>query len=254
MVKADQCAQYVDDIGIAANFVTQLIRNIRAVFECIRQAGFKLPIEKCQFGVTQFEILGSTITLQGIAPQNHKIHKFLAIVRFTKSKKQVQRHIGFVNYYCNYIPRLSNKLLVSYELLRADRQIKVTEELLDIPKAECNSKNNWTMHCRRHDKTRLFANTNPIRKRFTVPIRSRRGNNADTRNPNQPCIYEAGTNNWNFERTHASIKTALKISTGERLLRRKSSNCSHELQYDLSRNPRLQTVHSVPRTNTLQRT
>ena len=35
VVKADQCAQYVDDIGIAANNATDLTRNIRAVFKCI---------------------------------------------------------------------------------------------------------------------------------------------------------------------------------------------------------------------------
>ena len=46
VVKADQCAQYVDDIGISANNATDLIRNIRAVFKCIRQAGLKLTIEK----------------------------------------------------------------------------------------------------------------------------------------------------------------------------------------------------------------
>ena len=46
-VKADQCPQYVDDIGIAANNATDLIRNIRAVFQCIRQARLKLTIEKC---------------------------------------------------------------------------------------------------------------------------------------------------------------------------------------------------------------
>ena len=51
--KADQCAQYVDDIGIAANNATDLTRNIRAVFKCIRQAGLKLTIEKCHFGVRQ---------------------------------------------------------------------------------------------------------------------------------------------------------------------------------------------------------
>ena len=34
VIKPDQCAQYVDDIGIAANPMTQLIRNIRSVFEC----------------------------------------------------------------------------------------------------------------------------------------------------------------------------------------------------------------------------
>ena len=35
VVKADQCAQYVDDIGIAANNATDLTRNIRAIFQCI---------------------------------------------------------------------------------------------------------------------------------------------------------------------------------------------------------------------------
>ena len=54
VIKADQCAQYVDDIGIAANTTEQLIKNIRAVFfKCIRKAGLKLTIEKCHFGVTQ---------------------------------------------------------------------------------------------------------------------------------------------------------------------------------------------------------
>ena len=131
VIKADQCAQYVDDIGIAPNSVTQLIRNIRAVFECIRQAGLKLSIDKCHFGVTEVEFLGRTITPLGIAPQDHKIQKFLANVRFPKSKNRVQRYIGFVNYYRNYIPRLSEKRLGFYELLKADKQIKVTEELLD---------------------------------------------------------------------------------------------------------------------------
>ena len=68
VIKTDQSVQYVDDIGIAANSMTQQIRNIRAVFECIRQAGLKLSIDKCHFGVTEFEFLGRTITPQGIAP------------------------------------------------------------------------------------------------------------------------------------------------------------------------------------------
>ena len=51
VVKADQCPQYVDDTGIAANNATQPTLNIRAVFICIGQAGLKLTIEKCHFGV-----------------------------------------------------------------------------------------------------------------------------------------------------------------------------------------------------------
>ena len=72
VTKADQCAQYVDDIGIAANSVTQLIRNIRAVFECIRLAGLKLSIDKSHFGLTEVEFLGRTITQQEIAPKTIK--------------------------------------------------------------------------------------------------------------------------------------------------------------------------------------
>ena len=86
VVKADQCAQYVDDIGIAANNATDHTRNIRAVFQCIRNAGLKLTIEKCHFGVRQVEFLGGTISSEGVSPQAHKIQNFLNKLRFPKSK------------------------------------------------------------------------------------------------------------------------------------------------------------------------
>ena len=111
VVKADQCAQYVDDIGIAANNATDLTRNIRAVFKSIRQAGLKLTIEKCHFGVRQVEFLGRTISPEGISPQARKNQNFLNKLRFPKSKKALQRCLGFLNYYRIYIPRMAEKLL-----------------------------------------------------------------------------------------------------------------------------------------------
>ena len=110
VVKADQCAQYVDDIGIAANNATDLTRNIRAVFKCIRKPGLKLTIEKCHFGVRQVEFLGRTVSSEGVLPQSHKIQKFLKNLRFPKSKKALQRYLSFVNYYRNYIPGMAEKL------------------------------------------------------------------------------------------------------------------------------------------------
>ena len=50
LVKADKCDQYVDDIGIAANNVEELVDNIELVFIKIRQAGLKLSMAKCAFG------------------------------------------------------------------------------------------------------------------------------------------------------------------------------------------------------------
>ena len=116
VVKADQCAQYVDDIGIAANNARYLTQNIRAVLKCIRQAGLKLKIEKCHFGARQFEFLGRTISSEGVLPQSHKIQNFLSKLRFPKSRKALQRYLGSVNYYRNYIPRMPEKLNPFYKL------------------------------------------------------------------------------------------------------------------------------------------
>ena len=132
VVKADQCAQYVDDIGNAANNATDLTRNIRAVFKCIRQAGLKLKIEKCHFGVRQVEFLGRTISPEGISPQARKIQKFLDKLTFPKSKKALQRYLGFVNYYKNYIPRMVEKLNPFYKLLKTELAINITSELKEI--------------------------------------------------------------------------------------------------------------------------
>ena len=89
VVKADQCAQDVDDIGIPANKATDLNRNIRAVFNCICQAGLKLTSEKCHLRVRQIEFLDITIPSEGVSPQSHKIQNFLSKMRFPKSKKGI---------------------------------------------------------------------------------------------------------------------------------------------------------------------
>ena len=39
LIKLDQCAQYVDDIGFGENSLEQLINNLRAVLKSIQNAG-----------------------------------------------------------------------------------------------------------------------------------------------------------------------------------------------------------------------
>ena len=130
-IKADQCAQYVDDIGIAANDSKQLCANIRTVFECIRNAGLKLTMSKCHFGVKQVDFLGRTITPEGVAPQADKVKDFLSKLRFPKSKKALQRYIGFLNYYRNYIPRLSERLSPFFKLLKETSKFYVPTNLAE---------------------------------------------------------------------------------------------------------------------------
>ena len=131
VINADQCAQYVDDIGIAANDAEHLIKNLRATVECIREAGLKLTMHKCHFGATEIDFLGRAITPEGVKPQKESITNFLETTKFPESKKALQRYLGFLNYYKNYIPRLSDKLVPFFQLLKKDEKVLVTSELIE---------------------------------------------------------------------------------------------------------------------------
>ena len=128
VVKVDQYAQYVDDIGIAANNATDLTWNIRAVLLYIRQPGLKMKNKKCHFGVRQVEFLGRTISADGVSPQTYKIQNFSNKMRFPKSKNTLQRNLGLLNYYRNYILRMAEKLNLFWKLLKAE-SINNTSEL-----------------------------------------------------------------------------------------------------------------------------
>ena len=69
VIKADLCAQFVDDIGLAANDADNLMTNLRATFKCIQEAGAKLKMHKCHFNATEIDFLGQTSTAQGVKLQ-----------------------------------------------------------------------------------------------------------------------------------------------------------------------------------------
>ena len=126
VTKADQCAQYVDDIGIATNTPEQLIKNLRAVFQCLLKAGLKLSMTKCHFVVQEVDFLGRTITTKEVDHQKQKTAKFLEKVKFPRSKKTLQRYIGFLNYHRNYLPRLAERLTPFFQLFKTtDTKTKI---------------------------------------------------------------------------------------------------------------------------------
>ena len=81
---------------------------------------------KCHFGVQEVDFLRRTVTTKGVAPQKQKITKFLEKVKFPRSKKALQRYIGFLNYYRNYIPRLAERFTPFFQLLKTtDTKTKI---------------------------------------------------------------------------------------------------------------------------------
>ena len=88
-------------------------------------------MSKCHFGVKQVDFLGRTITPADEAPQTDKVKDFLSKLRFPKSKKALQRYIGFLNFYRNYIPRLSERLSPFFKLLKETSKFYIPTNLVE---------------------------------------------------------------------------------------------------------------------------
>ena len=132
LVKADRCAQYVDDIGIAANTSDELIENLELVFQQLSKAGLKLSMNKCEFGQQQIEYLGKSISSTGIAPIEKRIPDYLKKLKPPNSVKALQRYLGFVNLYRSCIPRLADKTAVLHELIKKDTIFTVEQRHKDV--------------------------------------------------------------------------------------------------------------------------
>ena len=132
VIKAGQCAQYVDNIDIAANDADHFIGNLRATFNCIQEADLKLTMHKRHFGATEIDFLGRTIPPQGVKPQQQNVQNFLEKTKVPKSKKALQRYMGFLSYYRNYVPRLSERLAPFYIRLKSDEKVLVSKELVQL--------------------------------------------------------------------------------------------------------------------------
>ena len=87
VIKADQCAQYVDVIGIAANILPQLIKNLQTVFQCLLKAGLRLSMAKCRFKVQEVHFLLRTKTAKKVASQNRESPKWWKNSIFHDTKK-----------------------------------------------------------------------------------------------------------------------------------------------------------------------
>ena len=66
---------YIDDIVIATETIEDHIARIKEVFECLREAGFKMRAEKCDFMRTETMYLGRVVSAEGIKPDPEAVVK-----------------------------------------------------------------------------------------------------------------------------------------------------------------------------------
>ena len=101
---------YIDDLlCITKGDWDDHLDKLDKVFQRLQDAGLKVNANKSFFGQFELEYLGYWITRKGIQPTQKKIEAIQAI-KPPKTRKELQRLIGMINYYRDMWPKRSETL------------------------------------------------------------------------------------------------------------------------------------------------
>ena len=101
--KGSMVMAYIDDIVIATETVEDHMARLREVFECLREAGFKMRVAKCDFMKPEVKYLGRVVSAEVVKPDPKAVAK-LRDWDIPRNKTEMQSFLGFANYYREFIP------------------------------------------------------------------------------------------------------------------------------------------------------
>ena len=118
---------YLNDILIFSEREEAHADHLLQVLAIFEKEGVSINFSKSSFFKTSVTFLGHLITPQGIQPDISKIPKFKENFRLD-TMKQIQKTIGFINWFRPYIPKLSERMAPLNNFLQKDIKIEPTEQ------------------------------------------------------------------------------------------------------------------------------
>jgi len=106
---------YLDDITVISKDAESHQLHLSEVFNRLNKYGIKIRADKCSFAHKSTEYLGFIIDKNGSRPTQEYKSKILNVPK-PKTKKQLERFLGMVNYLHKYIPSMQLKLQPLYHL------------------------------------------------------------------------------------------------------------------------------------------
>lgn len=120
-------SNYIDDILIFSKNIDEHLRHLEMVFKALQIENIKLKLSKCQFAQSKVEYLGHTISLNEIKPLQSNIDAIMAIKPPT-NQKEIQRFVGHIQYYREFIPNCSKLIAPLTKLLKKDEKFEWQNE------------------------------------------------------------------------------------------------------------------------------
>ncbi len=97
---------YIDDILIYSRNQAEHRHHVEQVLQKLREYHLYLKLEKCEFHQTTIQFLGYVISPLGVQMDNHKLQT-IRDWPLPSSVKELQRFLGFANFYLRFIQAFS---------------------------------------------------------------------------------------------------------------------------------------------------
>jgi hypothetical protein len=118
--------EYVDDIVVKSIQRNDHISDLAETFANLRATNLKLNPEKCVFGIHKGKVLGCLVSTKGIKANPDKI-KALVEMQDPISVKEVQKLTGRVAAQNRFIPRVVERSLPFFQVLRSSKNFQWSE-------------------------------------------------------------------------------------------------------------------------------
>lgn len=96
------CELYIDDILVFGNSESDLVANLRKVFERFRKHKLTLNPKKCKYGISKVEYVGHIIDENGVSFSEDKREKVLSFP-LPSHMKQLKKFLGLANYFRDHV-------------------------------------------------------------------------------------------------------------------------------------------------------
>jgi transposase InsO family protein len=117
----DGARAIMDDILVAGTDEADHDRIMKQVVTRATEYNLKLNLSKCKVKATKVKYVGHTITASGLQPDENKVEA-VKKMPCPKSKEDVRRFLGFIQYLAKFLPKLSEVDAPLRELLCKDTE------------------------------------------------------------------------------------------------------------------------------------
>jgi len=126
---------FIDDTVVMGRTPEELLNNLRKVFERLKKHNVRLKASKCSFGHCSVEFVGHIFDRDGYHLSDERKQGIIGM-QVPKYRKQMRSFLGFVNFFRNFIPRLSQVLVPLTDLTKGSREGSKNQEIEWNPRAQ----------------------------------------------------------------------------------------------------------------------